>query len=73
MRVSEKQLFVLLDILKEARNFVGGFAGWQRKFIKDLYFEILNQQNDVPVEVDSDTPTSVSSPTDPDLDSSCGP
>ena len=70
MRVSERQLLVLMDVLVAAVNFKGSFAGYDQKFLQQLYNDLVNQQSGKLVELDHDKPTSVANAY-PDLDSSC--
>jgi hypothetical protein len=64
MRVSEKQVLVLLDILQHATNFKYSFAGYKQNYLIKLYMEIMNQQSNKLVELDCETPTSVTDNTD---------
>ena len=52
MRITEKQLIVLVDIAKASMTFVGGFGGYSAETISELINQILNQQSDAIVEID---------------------
>lgn len=46
MRVTEKQLLVMFDVLKESCRIHGGWAGYSHETLQNLVQEIVNQQPD---------------------------
>ena len=50
MKISEKQLVLLVRILEHACKFYGSFADIERDTLIKLYTKIINQQSDELVE-----------------------
>jgi hypothetical protein len=54
MKVSEKQLLMLTDIAKESLRMAGLFGGYDLPIRMQLVNDIINQQSNTLMEVDSD-------------------
>jgi len=52
MKVTQKQLLVMWDVLKNSASFMGSFAGYKREFLEELVQEIFDQQSDEVIEVE---------------------
>lgn len=51
MKISEKQLLVMFDILKHSTRFVGYFGGYDVETRNNLLNDIINQQSNDLVDV----------------------
>lgn len=56
MKVSEKQLLMLVDIAKDSLRIAGNFGGYHPQIRLQLVNDIINQQSNVVMEVDSTKP-----------------
>lgn len=50
MKVSDKQVIIMFDVLKYSTAFVGGLAGYSRETLNGLVNEIIHQQDETPTE-----------------------
>lgn len=48
MKITQKQLLVMWDVLRHASCFAGEFAGYSRDTLNKLINEIINQQSTEP-------------------------
>lgn len=46
MRVTQKQLLIMVEVLRDACRVHGGFAGFDHETLEKVYNQILNQQSD---------------------------
>ena len=54
MKVSEKQLLMLLDILKDSLKISGYFGGYDPQTRIQLVNDLLNQQSNEPKEIEDE-------------------
>lgn len=54
MKVSEKQLMMLVDIAKDTLRFAGFIGGYDPQTRLQLVNQLINQQSDILKEVDKD-------------------
>ena len=54
MKVSEKQLLMLLDILKDSLKISGYFGGYDPQTRLQLVNDLLNQQSNEPKEIEDE-------------------
>lgn len=55
MRITEKQLIVLVEILKYCLGIYGGISNYPHETLVELYTTIINQQSDKLIEVKDDS------------------
>lgn len=53
MKVSEKQLLMLIDIAKDSLRIAGNFGGYHPQIRLQLVNDLINQQSNEPKEVDT--------------------
>lgn len=53
MKITEKQLLMLMDVLKDSLRIKGYFGGYDPQTRLQLVNDILNQQSNEPKEVDT--------------------
>ena len=46
MKINEKQLVIMFDVLKESQRIIGGMAGYSQETLNQLVNAIINQQSD---------------------------
>lgn len=52
MKISEKQLMIMFDVLKDSLRIAGPFGGYDPQTRLQLVHDIINQQSDTLKEVD---------------------